>query len=709
MQTPSTSAPTEINLETLCAWSAPRRIQTKHGPRLLRKAPTDEAFWAVWRSGKDQLKAAGIGVGKNDCGEWEVSWWLPLDPAVLAKERAIAEASRATDAQIEIPCPEGLAYLGYQKAGIAFARRAFTEGKRGILLGDEMGLGKTIQAIGIINADPAINRVLVVCPASLKLNWKRELAKWLTRPLRVAVQSSASGWVGPMADVVIVNYDILKKFDADLRAGGWDLLVADECHFVKNPKAQRTRALLGQGKTVPPMPAQRRVYMTGTPICNRPKEIFGLIASLDPETWPSFFTFGKRYCDGKHNGYGWDFDGASNLDELQEQLRSTVLVRRLKQDVLIELPAKRRQVIELPAEGKVAALVANQVEEADRAEERLIEARHRVEMAKLADDLDGYAAAVEELKAGEQAAFEEAARIAKEVALAKVPFVVAHVRDAIAEENEKGGFKKVIVFAHHHEVIDALKAAFGGVAVTLDGRVKLEERQAAVDRFQADPTCLVFIGGIHAAGVGITLTASSHVVFAEIDWVPGNMCQAEDRAHRIGQRDSVLAQMLVLEGSLDAHKIRTLIRKMDVIESALDAHHAPRQVETGTPTTTIKVDLSARASARKRDAAEPMPLGRADRATVSWEELEAQAALLTADQIAAIHQGLQMLAGVCDGAREIDGCGFNKFDTRTGKALANAPRITARQALLGQKLVRKYRGQLPTALVEAAGAAKKTN
>ena len=132
-----------------------------------------------------------------------------------------------------------------------------------------------------------------------------------------------------------------------------------------------------------------------------------------------------------------------------------------------------------------------------------------------------------------------------------------------------------MLFAHHHDVIEQIIAPFGDAAVKLTGEDTAVERQAAVDRFQTDPGCTLFVGSITAAGLGLTLTASSHVVFAELDWVPGNMRQAEDRCHRIGQRDSVLVQYIVMEGSLDAQIAQQLVEKEEIIEQALDIVAAP--------------------------------------------------------------------------------------------------------------------------------------
>jgi SWI/SNF-related matrix-associated actin-dependent regulator 1 of chromatin subfamily A len=435
------------------------------------------------------------------------------------------QASRATDSEIEIPAPEGLSYLPYQKAGIAYAAS-----RKSVLIGDEMGLGKTIQALGLINLDTAIQTILVVAPKSLLLNWQREAEKWLTRTV----------------ELTIINYDMVWK-RADLTERTWDLVVYDESQYLKNPKAKRTRASLA-------IPARRRVFLTGTPILNRPVELWPIVNAIDPEgLGRNFFGFAQRYCGAKQIRAGrkmvWDFTGASNLEELQDKMRQRFMVRRLKKDVLTELPAKRRQIIPLEANGASGIL---------KAEKKLIEQLGFEEAARALE--------------GQSAAFTEMAKLRHDLGVAKVGKAVEHIIDML------DGADKVIVFAHHHDVIDILKAGleqFG--CVTITGQTKDTDRQAAVDRFQTDPGCRVFVGNIKAAGVGLTLTAASTVVFVEQDWTPGWMAQAEDRAHRIGQTESVLVQYLVFDGSMDAVLAQTLVSKADISDRALDREVGPSE------------------------------------------------------------------------------------------------------------------------------------
>ena len=460
---------------------------------------------------------------------------------LLTKTRTLL-ASRASDADVNAPSPDGYEYLPYQRAAIAFGMS-----HPNVLIADEMGLGKTIEALGIINTDPKVKRVLIVCPASLKLNWARECERWLVDRGTVGV----AGKTFPEdADVVIINYDILGKWKSKLRKT-FDVLVADECHYVKNKEAKRSKALYG-------LKAKRKLFLTGTPILNRPVELWTIVSSLAPEEFDHFWTFAKRYCKPVKNRFGWEFTGATNLDELHERLRSTIMVRRTKAQVLPDLPPKRRQVIEL-ASDHIAGLIAVEAEAWKEHQTRLKELRALTRSGGEPNEKQ-----LEQMRAGINAAFGDLAKLRQATALAKVPLVVEHMKSVLEDAG------KLVVFAHHRAVVAELAEPFGDAAVTLTGSDSSESRQASVDRFQEDPTCTIFIGSITAAGFGLTLTASSHVVFAELDWVPAHLTQAEDRTHRIGQENSVLVQHLVLEDSLDARMVGTLLKKQRVIDKVVD-------------------------------------------------------------------------------------------------------------------------------------------
>jgi len=621
---------------------------------------------------------------------WHRGYWWTAEVAVAARLAPYADEtvgpmvrpyaasrkeSRLTTVDLDIPCPPGLAYMPFQKAGIAYALD-----REAVLIGDEMGLGKTIQAIGIMNADTP-RRTLIICPASLKANWRRELTRWLVDPL-ITIGIAAGNHL-PHSRVTIINPDILAKHAKALGEQRWDLLIVDECHQFKNPKAQRSRALYGgdnaeERKTFPGIRAVRKLFLTGTPIVNRPAELWPILHHLDPERWRRKGDFQWRYTV-----YGSPNAGR-NLEELQDILRSTIMVRRLKAEVLTELPPKRRQILELPAspeqrrllQAELAAARAGLREHASGPESPLHDA---------GSTDAGWADIVSQLVDGEFGSFEELSKLRHQTAVVKAPSVVAHVRDLLEE------VPKVVVFAHHLDVLDILHEGLRDLgAVCLDGRTPIPQRQAIVDQFQNRDECRVFIAGIQAAGVGITLTAANTVVFAELDWVPGNMKQAEDRCHRIGSEhhESILIQHVVLEESLDVYMAQILAEKLATIERAMD-----KEVKPLVPEVVVKEpEVGSLATA---------PAGPKPRTDADYVELPGGLA-----QARALQTVAKVLAGLDpDHAAEINGIGFNKMDGPIGHSLARwQGDLTPRQAVTARKLFRKYHNQLPPELIELAFA-----
>ncbi len=546
-------------------------------------------------------------IPKNAGFRWDPArrrWWTEnsakaeklrqyADESALAALTQIEEkivASTATTTTFDPPCPEGQSFLPYQKAGIEYALA-----RPNVLYADEMGLGKTIQAIGIINADLAIKKILIVCPASLKLNWRNELQRWLTKPMTISIINDKESCL--TADIVIMNYDIIEKHLPELLQMSFDLLVCDEAHYLKNNENRKMK-LSETGKWVRAGRSEdgeyryvtrrvqgifeiakictRRILLTGTAIVNRPKEIFTLTRLLEVKSTPSnFFAFAKKYCGAyqkcvRQRGGGkilvWNFDGASNLGELQNNLRAEVMIRRLKKDVLTELPPKRRQIFELPCNGNVQAVLAEN-EAWKKFQEQRLHLKKQIQVAKKEEDKQSYEAAVRQLQELTGLFFSQISKLRHDTAVVKLPQIIDHIKDVIENED------KLVVFAHHHDVIDGLMASLNAesqIAVKLDGRMSIEQKQAAVEAFQTNPAVKVFVGSIQAAGVGITLTAASTAVFAELDWTPGNITQAEDRLHRIGQQDSVNIIHLVLGDSLDANMAKLLVRKQAVIDEALN-------------------------------------------------------------------------------------------------------------------------------------------
>lgn len=612
----------------------------------------------------------------------------------LASHTATVASSHAASAERDFPSPEGLNYLPYQVAGIIWATS-----RQSSLIADEMGLGKTIQALGAINAIDDIKSVLVLCPASLRLNWQREAEKWLVRHFKYKVLATTKCRPAEDDTFVIANYAKFagrgaKSLIADLAEREWDLVIADEVHYIKNPDAARTKALLGyynrkKKQQVPGLidACKRRIFLTGTPVPNRPREMQGILGALDPEQFGNFFRFTKRYCAGHwdyvpQRGGGdrrvWNADGSSNLNELQARLRGTVMIRRLKEQVLKELPAKIRQIVPLEVSGRsLKKAIREQLKMYDKFQNEITSLKAQAKANK-GRSAAKYQEAVDRLRNIQRVLFEQMSAQRAELAKAKAPYVIDHVNNMIDQ-----GITKIIVFAHHREVIRMFREAWGSRMVEITGDTPNDARQVAVDRFQTDDDVEIFVGNIKAAGVGLTLTASSHVVFAELDWVPANMSQAEDRAHRIGQTNTVLVQHLVFDDSLDARMAKTLISKQAIADKALD--------------TSTKIEMEF-----------PEPPPKRERCSTPVEQLKAAPAKVeprypqfTPEQRATAFKVVQILSGVCDGAVSDDGVGFNGADTRYGNYLGSRHELTNKHTADVARFCRKYHRQLGPELTEA--------
>lgn len=582
------------------------------------------------------------------------------------------EASRATTTTKDFPRPEGLAYRPFQGAGIGFMH-----GKRYVLNADPPGTGKTIQTAGVINANPTLRRILVVCKAVGKINWQRELEKWLVRPLSSGIVWG-SDWPEGNPDIVIINYEILGRHHQKLREREWDLMVLDECQKIKNQRADRTGEVYGDSREAKSsIPARHIIWLTGSPTMNgRPIEMWPMLRKAGIFTnWVEYVT---RYCDGKKvkttkkwetdpltgrkvfAGWNeaWDTKGASNLEELQAILRSSFMIRRSKAEVLPELDEISRQVIEVPGS---ASLLEEERRVLAGHEGKLAELRTAVEKAKVSDSEEDYAEAVKRLRMGIMVAMQEMSEVRHEMAVAMLPTAIEFIRDILEDED------KLVVFGHHHDVIDGIAKAFPG-CVKVRGGVTPKQRQTAIDRFQTDPDVHLFVGSFGAAGDTITLHAASRAVFTEDSWVPEEINQAESRLNRMGQKQAVYIQYLVMQGSIGATIMKRRVHKAGNTFTALDkAFEAPDLPESPIPE----------------------PDGSASR-----QELIKEALRLTDEDIARIHQDLKVLAARCDGAQARDGQGFNKIDARLGKWLAAAPRLSPKQAAMARRMLVKYKKQL---------------
>jgi SWI/SNF-related matrix-associated actin-dependent regulator of chromatin subfamily A-like protein 1 len=700
-------------------WHAPYQLNPFVKERGWQYADSPDKHWWTTDAGNVRATCEAIAGFNRDVTDERMRVKLHVSEAARAEVEAQSAlkvasitASRASSADIEIPCPEGLSFMPFQKAGVAYCLE-----RDAVLLGDEMGLGKSIETIGVINADMKARKILLICPASLKINWRREIEKWCMRVPNILTLSGSptSGREdllrtlfdvtrrrGAEVDVCIINFDILHKWEAQLVAHGWDLLVIDEAHKMKGgKKTKRGAAGLKLSKV-----ARRKLLLTGTPIPNRVSELLPLLEMLGAvDQFGGGWNFLQRYAGAHNNGFGWQFDDAAHLGELNDKLRSTVMIRRLKTEVLKELPRKRRQVIELPP---VTSQQKSLIERERTAEQRKVELRQelraRVELAKASEDPDEHRRAVSALRDGMRAAFDEMSKLRHETAVAKLPQAIEHIEDMLEECG------KIVLGAHHRDVIEMLvehfnhqrEATYGeGVAVKLYGGMSQDEKQASVDRFQRDPSCRLFVGSIQAAGVGLTLTAASTVILVELDWVPANVSQFEDRVLRIGQEaDSVLVQHLVLEGSLDARMARTLIQKQEIADKALDH-------ETGAGAAAVELpedfdgDEELVLPEQREAGYAPEEIVRVRYEPAAYEERAAthgvtqaqiglEALKMTPEKIKLVHAAVRELAGWCDGAVTRDGIGFNGTDAKIGHNLAARPTLTPKAAALARLLCRKY-------------------
>lgn len=453
----------------------------------------------------------------------------------LAEVQNVSAKATQTSSDFELEhFGNGKEMMPFQSAGLEFVEA--TGGNA--LIADQMGLGKTVQALSYLALHPKMRPAVIVCPASLKLNWEREAESWLETDDKIDVIQG--GKVHELnSDIVIINYDILKKWLPELQRIEPQIMILDESHAVKNPKAARSKAAAELAAGIP-----HKILLTGTPVLNKPAELRKQLEIIDPKTYneSNWFKWHLRYADAHKIWIGrksvYDFSGASNLDELAQSLRS-IMIRRTKEQVLPELPAKRRSTVLIPIDNR---------KEYDRADNEFLE---------WIAEQKGLAAADRVTHVEELAKIEYLRQIA-------VRGKMKLASGWIANFLESG--EKLVVFATHKETINTLMSDFASCAVKIDGSVSSEKRQEAVDKFQNDPETRLFVGNIQAAGVGITLTAASDVVFLELGWTPALHEQAEDRTHRIGQKNAVNIYYLLAEKTIDASIAAMLESKREVID-----------------------------------------------------------------------------------------------------------------------------------------------
>jgi len=443
-----------------------------------------------------------------------------------------AEDLKDIDNRLESRIPAHLELYPFQKVGVAFAEAS--NGR--CLIGDEMGVGKTIQAIGYA----AINHArpgLVVCPANVKYNWQKEIKKWLPAETVQVIDSSKTEMIA--AEFYIITYDLLVNRLQDILRIRPQLTIIDEAHYIKNSKAQRTVATMTVARHCP-----RVIALSGTAIASRPKEFFNVLNLLRPDEFNSEWNFKQSYCDPFHNGFGWNFDGASNTKELNERTRD-VCIRRLKSEVLPDLPPRTRQFlpIQLTPEQRRTYDIAQ-----DEWEQRINE----------------YYLNGEPIPPGTMLVM--LGELRKKCGEIKIPYAC----DWVKEYNSSTG-KPLIVFAHHSDIIKGISLGLGDLKVAnITGQTPAKERMDIVESFQEGHVD-VLVCSTMAAKEGLTLTKADTILFIEREWVPSDEEQAEARVHRIGQEsDNVHSVYLSCMNTVDEHFDRVVEQKRQVVKAVLD-------------------------------------------------------------------------------------------------------------------------------------------
>ena len=409
-------------------------------------------------------------------------------------------------------------------------------GSKRFILADDMGLGKTTSTI-IAALETGAKKILIICPATLKINWQREIENYTDRSIYISEGKHFS----TEHDFVIVNYDILKNFydlkdkaNSLITQGNFDLIIIDEAHYIQNAQAQRTKLINSFSTKV-----DRLWLLTGTPMTSRPMNYFNLLSLIESPVAQNWMAYAIRYCQGYQFTAGkrkiWNVSGASNLEELRDRTSRQVL-RRLKTEVL-DLPDKIITPVYL----------------------RLKSKEYETEVGEY---YDWYENKKEESKSL-TIQFSKLMKVRQIIAEEKIKHTIELAQNIIDQD------KKVIIFTNFTDSLRKIHEHFGKQSVYLDGSCTKPQRQYAVDQFQENDKIKVFVGNLKAAGVGITLTAGEACIMNDLSFVPSDHSQAEDRAYRYGQKNTVSVYYPIFDNSIEGIIYDMLNYKKNVFETVM--------------------------------------------------------------------------------------------------------------------------------------------
>lgn len=407
-----------------------------------------------------------------------------------------------------------------------------------------MGLGKTLIALLYTKRHPETKPVIVVCPASLKINWEREAAHHVGMRAEILdTKKVPKHKIKRTAPIIIINYDILKAWLPYLQELQPGMVIIDEGQYLQSLSSQRTKACITLCKNV-----DHILVLSGTPLTNRPRDLYPILKILRPKLYPTFSEYGTQFCGKKRVpwGSGWDYSGASNLDVLHRILKKEVMYRKRKEDVIDQLPEKIRHI--LPVEiGK------KQRKEYELATNKFITWMARKNPTKLK-------------KAERAQRLVQLGYLKRLAAEIKMPAVMEWIDNFL-----EGSEGKLLVFGIHKNIIAQLEERYKKICVVVSGKVKKADRQLAVDRFQKNPKFRLFIGNIKAAGVGLTLTKAHDVAFVEIGWTPGEHSQAEDRCYgRVNDMHGATVTYLIAENTIESKLIKLIHKKQRILNAVMD-------------------------------------------------------------------------------------------------------------------------------------------
>jgi SWI/SNF-related matrix-associated actin-dependent regulator 1 of chromatin subfamily A len=456
-------------------------------------------------------------------------FWLP--------KAAIIKDNSVKDVVIDYSKYSHRPPLEHQKEAI----QKLVENKK-FILADDMGLGKTTSTI-IAALESGAKKVLIICPATLKINWKREIENYSDKSIYIAESKNFS----TEADFVIINYDIIKNFhdpkkkdESQVLAANFDLVIIDEAHYIKNATAQRTKLINDIVKKT-----DRLWLLTGTPMTSRPIDYFNLLSLIDSPVAKNWMAYAIRYCQGYQFNVGgrkvWNVTGASNLEELRDRTVGLTL-RRLKENVL-DLPDKIITPVYLRLKSKEYENV-------------------------MGEYYDWYDKNPEESKSL-TVQFSKLTKVRQIIADEKIAQTIELAENILEQD------KKVIIFCNFTDSLNKITEHFGKLAVKLDGSMSKPERQYSVDQFQDNPKVKVFVGNIKAAGVGITLTSAEAVIMNDLSFLPSDHAQAEDRAYRYGQNNNVLVYYPIFENTIEGIIYDILNNKKQVIATVMGDNQNP--------------------------------------------------------------------------------------------------------------------------------------